>query len=72
MRCGFLEREAEAEMEGAEIFICARTWVHPIIEPHRANRQIVTQPHTDGVSHVVQAWRTRVGQQISGIDEDRA
>src|SRR5947209_8765523 len=77
-RYKILEREAETEMEGTDIFTGAPIGIISVVEPDRTNRQLVAEPDADRVTHIVETSGHalervgRIREQIARIDEDRA
>src|SRR5439155_804496 len=64
-----LKSKAETEMEGAEIFACARIGIDAVIEANRAHRQLVAQARAYGVAHIVETNIFRRRQKITRISK---
>src|SRR3954470_17318307 len=56
-------------MESAEIFAGAPVGIESVIETNRADRQFVTQPKADRVTHVVKTGLFGIGNQGASIGE---
>jgi hypothetical protein len=67
-----LKSETEGEMERAEVFATSGIRIDAIINAERPDRQLVTQPESDGITHVLDAGVVKRGNDVAGIKEDGA
>src|SRR5690349_5945725 len=66
-----LKCKTKTKMKRAHVFMLARIWVHPVIEPDRPDGKFVTQACADRIAHVIETGFIRIGKQVAGIEKNR-